>query len=551
MLKELYISNYALIDNTKIQFDGGMSVITGETGAGKSILLGALGMLLGQRADVQVLQDKEKKCIVEATFDISAYNLQPIFEANDADYDDLTIIRREIMPNGKSRAFVNDSVANLAFLKEIGSKLIDIHSQHQNLLLADGSFHLMVTDAVAGTHALLADYSMLYGEYRKLQTKAKQLADDNERMQKDADYLQFQYKQLDEAKLVADEDRELEAEREMLTHSEDIKLELSFAIDAMETDGAILPQLNAIAARLQKIENFLPKDVDALNRIETARVDLSDLLKTLENINDGVEYNPDRLAFVEQRLDLFYSLEQKHHVQTVAELIELRDQLEQKLKAIESFDDELAELAKQIEAKKKELSTLSQKLTKAREAVFGDITTYICAHLHDMGMANARFIVQRTEADDFLPTGKDQIKYLFAANKSGEPTDISRVASGGEMSRVMLSIKSLLSKTKGLPTIIFDEIDTGVSGEVADKMGHIMTDMAEHMQVIAITHLPQVAAKGQCHYRVFKTDTADRTISNIQLLSHDERITELAKMLSGAKISDAALQNARELLSCK
>lgn len=548
MLKELHISNYALIDNTNISFDNGMSVITGETGAGKSILLGALGLLLGQRADTQVLSDKDKKCVVEATFDVAAHGLQHIFAENDVDYDDLTIVRREIMPSGKSRAFVNDCVANLAFLKEIGSKLIDIHSQHQNLLLSDGSFHLMVTDAVAGTAAQLADYSAHYTEYRKLLASQKQLAEDNERLQRDADYLAFQHKQLKEATLAAGEEQILEAERDRLTHSEEIKTELTFAISALEGDDAIVPQLAAVLNKLQKISQFLPQDADVVNRIEAARVDLSDVWQTLQKVSEGVEYNPERLMQVEQRLDLIYSLQQKHHLQSVEELIALCNELEQKLLAIESFDHELAEIQKKIEAKRQALNQLSTDLSTARRAVFDDISNHIEAQLRDMGMENARFVVQCQPADDFLPTGLDQIRFLFAANKNGEPTEISRVASGGEISRVMLSIKSLLSKTKGLPTIIFDEIDTGVSGNVADRMGEIMTDMSQHMQVIAITHLPQVAAKGRTHFKVFKTDNAERTTSNILKLNTEERTTELAQMLSGARITEAALQNARELL---
>ncbi len=547
MLKELHISNYALIEKAQIEFGNGMSVITGETGAGKSILLGALSLLQGQRADLQVLFDKEKKCVVEAVFDVSNYGLQSLFDENDADYDDQTIIRREILPNGKSRAFVNDTAVNLTFLKALSNRLIDIHSQHQNLLLSDVNFHLLVTDAVAATQEVSADYLVTYKEYKSLVANEKDLVERNAKMKQDFEYIEFQHKQLAEAKLKEGEDEELEQERERLLHSEEIKTELSFAVAALEGDNSVLSTLLTMGNKLTKIEQFLPADSSIIARIESARIDLDDILKTLKNQNEDVDFDPERQTFVEQRLDLIFSLEQKHRVQTVAELLAIQQDLAGKLHDISSFDEEIEELRKQIAEKRDVLKSKADKLSKMRTTVFAKIEEYVCNQLKDMGMQNARFVVSRTETD-FSPTGIDEIKFLFAANKSGEPTEISRVASGGEMSRVMLSIKSLLSKTKGLPSIIFDEIDTGVSGEVADRMGKIMNEMAENMQVIAITHLPQVAAKGQCHYRVYKTDEADRTVSNIVRLSDDERVEELAKMLSGSTVSTAALQNARELL---
>lgn len=548
MLQQLSISNYALIDKTDIDFASGMSVITGETGAGKSIMLGALGLILGQRADVQVLLDKEKKCVVEASFDISAYALEQLFADNDVEYDANTIIRREILPNGKSRAFVNDTPVNLTFLKDVAQRLIDIHSQHQNLLLNDDAFHLNVVDAVASTADMLAQYKALYKQYRQMVAQEQQLVADNDKMKQDYDYLLFQHNQLAEAKLADGEEVALEQERERLVHAEEIKAELGFAVEALGADGAALSQLAAVAQRLGKIESFLPADAAAVERIESARVDLSDLLKSLERLSEGVEFDPLRIQEVEQRLDLIYSLEQKHKVRSVAELIDIQRDMEAKLGNISSFDENIEELRKAIAAKRSELAKVSGGLTSARKAVFGKVTDYITSLLRDMGMANAQFVVSHSPVPDFTPTGSDAVRFLFAANKNGEPTDISKVASGGEMSRVMLSIKSLLSKSKELPTIIFDEIDTGVSGDVADRMGRIMTDMSASMQVIAITHLPQVAAKGACHYRVFKVDTADRTVSNIQKLSSEARVEEIAKMLSGSKITDAALQNAQELL---
>ncbi|MCQ2204686.1 MAG: DNA repair protein RecN [Bacteroidales bacterium] len=547
MLKELTISNYALIDKTDLELSDGLTIITGETGAGKSIMLGALGLILGQRADVQVLLDKEKKCVVEATFDISQLNLEEKFNDESVDYDPITIIRREILPNGKSRAFVNDSPVNVSFLKDLGQYLIDIHSQHQNLLLSSDSFHLGVIDAVALTRDELADYSAAYKDFRALVQREQQLHDDNERLKRDADYMTFQYNELADAKLKPGELQQLEAEHGVLVNAEEIKEALSFAIESLGGDDKVLALLNAMGNKFVKVQNFLPADADATNRVESARIDLADLLSTLQDVNERVEYDPDRIAEIDRRTDLLYSLMQKHHVSDVEGLIALQNSLAEKLKVVNDFDAEVAELRKQIEASRQSLKAKADILTNKRISVFGDITASIESNLHDMGMQNARFVVSHSIAD-FTPSGQDSVRFLFAANKNGEPTDISKVASGGEMSRVMLGIKSLLSRSKALPTIIFDEIDTGVSGEVADKMGGIMTNMADNMQVIAITHLPQVAAKGRTHYRVYKHDTDERTISDIALLSADERVEEIAKMLSGARISDAALENARALL---
>lgn len=547
MLKELTISNYALIDKTDLELSDGLTIITGETGAGKSIMLGALGLILGQRADVQVLLDKEKKCVVEATFDISQLNLEEKFNDESVDYDPITIIRREILPNGKSRAFVNDSPVNVSFLKDLGQYLIDIHSQHQNLLLSSDSFHLGVIDAVALTRDELADYSAAYKDFRALVQREQQLHDDNERLKRDADYMTFQYNELADAKLKPGELQQLEAEHGVLVNAEEIKEALSFAIESLGGDDKVLALLNAMGNKFVKVQNFLPADADATNRVESARIDLADLLSTLQDVNERVEYDPDRIAEIDRRTDLLYSLMQKHHVSDVEGLIALQNSLAEKLKVVNDFDAEVAELRKQIEVSRQSLKAKADILTNKRISVFGDITASIESNLHDMGMQNARFVVSHSIAD-FTPSGQDSVRFLFAANKNGEPTDISKVASGGEMSRVMLGIKSLLSRSKALPTIIFDEIDTGVSGEVADKMGGIMTNMADNMQVIAITHLPQVAAKGRTHYRVYKHDTDERTISDIALLSADERVEEIAKMLSGARISDAALENARALL---
>lgn len=548
MLKQLSITNYALIAQTDIEIGSGLTVITGETGAGKSIMLGALGLLLGQRADVQVLLDKEKKCVVEATFDVSAYDVEALFAEEDVEYDSLTIIRREILPTGKSRAFVNDTPVNLLFLKQLSQILIDIHSQHQNLLLSDDRFHLNVIDAVAQTSTELEEYTLSYKEYRSLLAEEEQMVAANEKIKQDYDYMLFQHKQLEEASLQDGEMAELERERDMLVHAEEIKTELSFVVAALGEDGSVVSTLSQIEQRLGKVANYLSADDDALARIESARIDMADLFKTLERQNESIEYDPERLQYVESRLDVIYSLLQKHHVQSEAELIVLQQSLTENLNAICSFDEQIESLRKRIKVVQETLMQKAEILTDKRCAVFGMVTDYIEGQLKEMGMQNARFEVSHSIADTFTTSGVDNIRFLFAANKNGEPTDIAKVASGGEMSRVMLAIKWLLSKSKGLPTIIFDEIDTGVSGEVADKMGEIMREMSGNIQVVAITHLPQVAAKGDEQFKVYKQDDELRTISNIVRLTTEERVEEIAKMLSGATVTEAALLNAKILL---
>lgn len=549
MLQNLNISNYALIERSTIEFDEGMSVITGETGAGKSIMLGALGLLLGGRADVQVLQNKEQKCVVEATFDVSKYNLKSLFSEEDVDYDDQTIIRREILPTGKSRAFVNDQPVNVSFLKQLGNKLIDIHSQHQNLLLSDESFHLNIVDTVAQCDKELSAYQTVYSEYSALLSKEKSMVEDNDRMKRDLDYLQFQLKELQDLKLTEHEDVELEMEQEKLANAEDIKMQLSESVNILEgSEMSVIPALKQLTNNIAKIDRFLPKDTNAHQRIESARIDIEDLMHTFSQVCDSLDVDPQRLEYVDSRLNAIYSLEKKHRVENVDALIALRDELSRKVGLITNFDEQLEDLRKELSQVLSRLQSVADALSNKRLSVFDQIKQYVESHLHDMGMRNAVFTIGHARIDKYTSTGNDEIHFLFAANLGGTPTDISKVASGGEMSRVMLSIKSLLSRSKNLPTIIFDEIDTGVSGDVADKMGGIMTQMASNMQVIAITHLPQVAAKGNRHYQVYKQDTAETTISHIRSLSPEERVTEIAKMLSGSRISDAAIQNAKELL---
>lgn len=549
MLRSLSISNYALIDKVDVTFDNGLSVITGETGAGKSVLLGALSLILGQRSDLGALLDKEKKCIVEGEFFVGNYGLIDLFEENDVDYEDVTIIRRELLPSGKSRAFVNDTPVNLGFLKAISSQLIDVHSQHQNLLLDDSGFQMMVIDTLADNQALRNDYSAMYKKYQTLAGEINRLIDENNQQKSDLDYMQFQFEQLDEANLKLGEQKELEQLLEQLSHAEEIKLNLVEVVNGLsEEPSPVVDILSDSVNRLQKISEYLSDGDELIGRIESARIDLKDLADDLGTRAADFEYDPVEIQKVQERLNLLYELQQKHRVESVEELILLRDELQQKIDKINFFDDDLANKQKELEVLELQLEKSSKKLTDSRSKVFGIVKNGIEKQLQSLGIPHANFVVKHCLADKFGKTGKDEIEFLFAGNKGGSPAPINKVASGGEISRVMLSVKSLLSSSKGLPTIIFDEIDTGVSGEVADQMGVIMAQMGASMQVISITHLPQITVKGDHHFKVFKTDQEEKTISNIKKLSHEDRVIEVAKMLSGSTLSEAAMQNARSLL---
>lgn len=549
MLQELTIDNYALIDHTDLRLDGGMSVITGETGAGKSIMLGALGLLLGQKADVQALLDKSRKCVVEATFGIAQYGLKEIFDEADIEYDDTTIIRREIQPSGKSRAFVNDTPASVSFLKELGAHLIDIHSQHQNMLLSQTSFHLDVVDSMAHTESERNDYAAVFRAMQSKERELKELKELNAKQGKELEFNKFLLNELENAKLEDPSELEsLERKQEMQDKAEEIKSSISTAVNALDGDeNGLVQSLGEMGRTLERVENYLPHKADIPGRIETARIDLDDIRRTLQDLLETIEFDPEEQLRTTERLNTLNALTQKHSVGTVGELIAIRDDLRAKVAAVDSFDEKLKELTDELNQLRNEATKKAEILTVKRKSVFSDITDYVEGQLHEMGMQNAKLVVSWAKAD-LTPDGQDDIRFLFAANKNGTPTDIARVASGGEMSRVMLSIKSLLSKTRSLPTIIFDEIDTGVSGDVADKMGKIMDEMSAHMQVLAITHLPQVAARGHKHYKVYKEDTNERTVSHIKLLDDDGRVEEIAKMLSGSTVSEAALANAKAFL---
>lgn len=549
MLKTLSISNYVLIDKIELSLNDGFTVITGETGAGKSIMLGALSLILGNRSDVSVLLNKSKKCIVEAVFVVSGYGLEKVFEENDVDYEDNTIIRREVLPSGKSRAFINDTPVNLTFLKQITSRFIDIHSQHQNLLLGDKNFQLMVVDTVFGDSNQIADYSKLYKEHSEIYKQIEILVEENNRQKADYDYIQFQHDQLNEADLKGDELPLLESELQQMTHAEEIKMSLSGVNELL--NGEHHPALSALKEAkvvLEKVVSYFPDASEMAKRLEVAYIDLADLADDVIRKADNVEYDPQVISTKQERLDLLYGLLHKHRVNECDELIKLKDEYEEKLEKFESFDSELELLKKKKEKIDKKLKKMADLLTRSRRSVFDIITQTILKQLLELGMEHARFEIQHKLLEQPSANGQDEIVFMFSANKNGDMAPIDKVASGGEMSRLMLSIKALLSTSKGLPTIIFDEIDSGVSGEVADKVGRIMGEIAESMQVIAITHLPQIAVKGKHHLKVFKTDDEHQTSSNIIELNGDERIIEIAKMLSGADLSDAAMNNARALL---
>ncbi len=550
MLRHLEIRNYALIEHLEIDFSNGFSVMTGETGAGKSIIMGALSLVLGQRADAKSIQEGYTKCVVETTFDLSFYHLEEFFEEADIDFEKQCIIRREVHANSKSRAFINDTPVTLQQLKSLTEKLIDIHSQHESLLLSESSFQLDIVDSVAATKSELAHYQEVYKQFKDTKKAYEELSAKAEQWKSERDYDQFQFNQLNEAGLSENEQTELETELDLLNHTEEVKTELSAIVTYLDGDETgIQPQLTKALQAVNRIDKFLPAETHAHDRIESALIDLKDLTKELSEKLYDTDFNPERKQFVEDRLNTIYTLQQKHHVATIAELLELYHNLEEKLLQIEAFDNELGELQKQIDKLLQQLNEAADQLTQKRKNVLTFIEQELIGKLTSLGISNARILVELTPTENFLPSGKDHIDFLFAANKNATPQPIANVASGGEMSRLMLSIKSLLINTSGLPTIIFDEIDTGVSGEIAHKMGEIMRQISRNAQVIAITHLPQIAAKGTTHYKVYKQDNEKSTQTHIVRLNAEKRLLEIAEMLSGKNPSMAAISNAKELLA--
>ncbi len=550
MLKSLFIQNFVLIDSLDIQFEKGFSVITGETGAGKSIILGALSLVLGQRADGKSIKKDADKCVIEAVFDIRQYSLEPFFLSNDLEYDaESCILRRELYASGKSRAFVNDSPVSLAIMKELGTKLIDIHSQHQNLLLGDNRFQLRVVDVMAENEILLILYRKEYSRYQALKKELKELKEKAAQTKQEEDYIRFQLDQLEEAHLSAGEQEELEQEQETLSHAEEIKgtlYKVSQLLDGEEMGGVQLIKEAYSAA--DSLERYFPRAKEIGERLRTAYIDLNDLVSEIEMLKDDVEFNPERLDFVNERLNTIYSLQQKHHLNTVDELLQLQAQYEQQLNDINSFDEQIADLQRQLDASYRELLQQAAVLSGQRKIASEALAKQLVQMVMPLGMPNVRFHVDITPREEPDSDGMDEVCFLFSANKSGELQPVAQTASGGEISRLMLCIKAMIAGFTALPTIIFDEVDTGVSGDIADKMGNIMHDLGTKMQVFAITHLPQIAAKGQAHYFVYKTDVDDRTVTRIKRLDDDERVREVARMLSGASLTEASLANAKDLL---
>ena len=542
MLRSLYIQNYALIEKLDIRFETGFSVITGETGAGKSIILGAIGLLLGQRADVKAIRQGASKCIIEARFDISAYHMEAFFEENELEYEPECILRREVQSSGKSRAFINDTPASLTQMKELGEQLIDVHSQHQNLLLNKEGFQLNVLDILSHNEEALDVYHHLYQEWKKLSKELDELIVLAEQSKTDEDYIRFQLEQLEEAHLSAGEQEELEQEAETLAHAEDIKAGLYRVEQTLASDeGGLLPALKESLGTLNGLQRVYQPAGELAERMESTYIELKDIAQEISDQGESVEFNPSRLEEVNDRLNLIYSLEQKHRVQTVEELIVLSEQYATKLAAITSYDDRIAQYNK---VKKQAFV-----LTKARTEIARKVEKQMAARLIPLGMPNVRFQVEMGLKKELGPQGEDTVTFLFSANKNGALQSISSVASGGEIARVMLSIKAMIAGAVKLPTIVFDEIDTGVSGEIADRMADIMQEMGEqNRQVISITHLPQIAARGRAHYKVYKRDNDTETNSHIRRLTDEERVEELAHMLSGATLTEAALSNARALL---
>lgn len=549
MIRKLYIQNYAIIDELGIEFKQGLNIITGETGAGKSILLGALSLIQGQRADTSVLKHNDRSCIVEVEFDISDYNLNDFFEANDIDYDDITTIRRQISENGKSRAFINEIPVNLNQLKELTEKLIDIHSQHQNLLLGNTRFQLDVLDAFAVSRDLLTDYRQLYDEFRKLKTELDRLEANAENAKRDFEYLSHQLNELNAANLRSGELDELEALQKQLTHASEIKTALEFSYGTLNADElAVLSKVKEIESNLRRIESVFSQTNNLISRIESCRIELKDIADEIDLLNSKVEVDDEQLHTVTQRIDLIYSLLNKHRLANFDELVEFRNQLENRVNEIAQIDFNLDEKRKALRILEQKLQEKSKNLSLIRTSSAPKVEQFVTELLQQLGIKHAVFRIRIEKLEEFQPWGTDRVTFYFSANKQIEPQELSRVASGGELSRLMLSLKSLLVKSTGLPTIIFDEIDTGVSGEIADRMGTIIYELAKGMQVINITHLPQIAAKGSNHFLVYKSVTNSQSSTGIKLLTPDERVVEIAKMLSGEKVTDAALMNAKELL---
>lgn len=549
MLTKLTISNFALIDELSVTFEPGLNMITGETGAGKSIILGALSLILGARADTATIRDTSKKCVVEGIFNIEGLPIKEFFLKNDLDYDQISILRREIAPSGKTRAFINDTPVTLQQLRELTLSLVDIHSQHQNLELGNQEFQLKVIDVVSRSETLLNNYQQIYREKIRLHERLKKTLDQTAKAKADLDYHQFQFDQLSEANLQPGEQEELESEREKLTHAEEIKGALAHVSELLSGERfPILQQAKESLTRIGKISSYLKEADEIYHRLESVYLELQDIDRETGYLAENIEFNPQRLEEVSQRLDLIYTLQQKHQLSSVEELIALKDSLAKRISDVYDFETEIQQIEHEIKLNQKEIQKVAKELSEKRKAVFAETERHVTSILQKLGMPHAVFNINHSVLKDFSPQGIDKVQFLFSANKNGIPEEISHIASGGEISRLMLALKTLLSGSKMLPTIIFDEIDAGISGEVAIRTGAILRKLSKDMQVINITHLPQIAGMGDHHYKVFKFESETSTFTSIRKLDMAERVEELATMVGGANPTEAARKTARELL---
>lgn len=550
MLTHLTIKNFALIEELSISFSDGFSIITGETGAGKSILLGALGLILGKRADLSSLKNKDEKCVIEGVFMISKYQLKSFFDENDLDYEEQTIIRREILPSGKSRAFINDSPVNLSELVLLGEMLIDIHSQHQTSELAEENFQFAIIDAIADNRVLLENYALKLKAFRKLKSSFEELENSLTAALKEQDYNSFLYNELVEAKLIENEQLELESDLEKLTHAELIKEQFEKSISLAESDQfGLLVHLKEVKTAIQKISTFSNEYAELFNRIDSLTIELKDIVAEMNQMAETVVHDPIQLEIIQQKLQVIYSLQKKHQVTSVEELLQIQNELQNKVISVTTLEEQKDSLFKAIEACTFELNELASKIHKNRIKSIPLLNDLLVKILVQLGMPNVQFDLKITATNVFYSNGKDTIQFLISTNRGSDFGLLKKVASGGEMSRIMLAVKSILANYTNLPTLILDEIDTGVSGEIADKMGEIMKEMSGKMQLFAITHLPQIAAKGDMHYKVYKSDNELNTKTEIKKLSIEERVLEIAQMLSGSSISESAINHAKALLN--
>ena len=550
MLASITIRNYALINELHIDFSSGLSIITGETGAGKSILLGALGLVLGNRADSSTLKNTNKKCVIEAIVSIDTYNLQDFFETEDIDYERNTILRREILPSGKSRAFINDTPVTLLVLTALRARLIDIHSQHQTLQVSDQEFQFQLLDAVANNESMLAAYQSGLASYTKEKKKLEEIQLAQREANLQYDYNFHLYNELLEAELIEDEQELLEEKLEKINNVEEIKQNLTEAVQ-ITTDENIGIQhlLYLLEQKLIKIDSYSKEYQELSNRVSSVKIELDDIVGDLESAFEQVDFNPSEATQLNDRLQFIYNLQKKHYVNSISELLIIQKQLSEKVSTVETAEQSVHNQKTVVEAIVNKLDVVALKISEARKKITPKVSKQLETILDNLGMPHARFQIQNTLSEKYYTNGKDRLEFLFSANKGGQYGELKKVASGGELSRVMLAIKKILSENSQLPTIIFDEIDSGVSGEISNKMAHIMSHMSKQMQVITITHLPQIAAKGNQHYKVYKEEVNNSTTTNLKLLSEDERIVEIAEMLSGKNISDSALTHAKELLN--